>query len=406
MPTHHRGEVVDDRAGAGAVSDRIVTVRCATIRHQLKVPVMFGNWSIRHREFALVRIDTEGGLSGFAYGLTREGPVGEFVRKTIAPQYVGQDIADPPQLFYRALWSNNPIHAAGVGMRALSVVDVAAWDLAAKAAGKSISAYLGGERRPMLVTGIVGYPPTISPDATVAQIQDLWSRGWRRFKLPIAPTPEASIARLRAAREAFPDAWLGIDANFYHKTSADAIAFGKLLDGLKIGWFEDIVPPGDAALVAEIRKGINTPVAMGDEQGGSYHPQALLKFGAVDVLRVDATTNGGITRLREIVAQARSHGVQVSPHMFPHIHSQVLSALGFADAPIEWGIPDTGVHPMDDSLAQPVVTDGRMAPLPEAPGIGRLVDPAWIKAQEVDDPDGLLDGLPELQPAQASGRTG
>jgi L-alanine-DL-glutamate epimerase-like enolase superfamily enzyme len=145
---------------------------------------------------------------------------------------------------------------------------------------------------------------------------------------------------------------------------------------------------------------------MGDEQGGSYHPQALLKFGAVDVLRVDATTNGGITRLREIVAQARSHGVQVSPHMFPHIHSQVLSALGLVDAPIEWGIPDTGVHPMDDSLAQPVVRDGRMEPLPEAPGIGRLVDPAWIKAQEVNDPDGLLADLPELQPVKAPGRTG
>lgn len=386
------------------MSERIVAVRCATIRHPLKVPVMFGTWSIRHREFALVRIDTDSGLSGFAYGLTRDGPVAAVVRRTVAPQYIGQSVADPAQLFFKALWSNNPIHAAGVGMRALSVVDVAAWDLAAKSAGQSISAYLGGEQRPMLVTGIVGYPPSIGPEATVAQIQTLWDQGWRRFKLPIAPTPEASIARLRAAREAFPEAWLGIDANYYHKTAADAIAFGKLLDGMKIGWFEDIVPPGDAAMVAAIREGIGTPVAMGDEQGGSYHPQALLKFGAVDVLRVDATTNGGITRLREIVAQARSHQVRVSPHMFPHIHSQVLSALGEFDAPIEWGIPDTGVHPMDDSLAQPVVRDGRMAPLPEAPGIGRLVDPAWIGTQEVDDPDRLLDDLPELGPKNTAGR--
>lgn len=384
------------------MSDQIVAVRCAIIRHQLKVPVTFGTWAIRHREFALVRIDTKTGLSGFAYGLTRDGPVAEVVRRTVAPQYVGQGITDPAQLFFRALWSNNPIHAAGVGMRALSVVDVAAWDLAAKAAGKSISGYLGGERKPMLVTGIVGYPPTIGPEATVAQIQGLWDQGWRRFKLPIAPTPEASLARLRASRAAFPDAWLGIDANFYHKTAADAIAFGKQLDGMNIGWFEDIVPPGDAAMVAAIREGISTPVAMGDEQGGSYHPQALLKFGAVDVIRVDATTNGGITRLRQIVAQASAQGVQVSPHMFPHIHSQVLSALGQFDAPIEWGIPDTGVHPMDDSLAQPVVRDGRMVPLPESPGIGRLVDPVWIKSQEVSDPDGLLNDLPELQPGGAT----
>ena len=372
--------------------DRVARIRVATILHRLADPIHFGTWVMRHREFALVRIDSEAGLSGFAYCLTRDGPLAEIVRRTIAPAYVGQPIDDPEATFHAALWANNAVHAAGLGMRALSVVDIAAWDLAARAAGRPMAEYLGGERRRMPVTGIVGYPPSISPDETVAQIQSLWGAGWRRFKLPIAPTPDASIARLRAAREAFPDAWLGIDNNFYSKTAADAIAFGKRLDGLSIGWFEDVVPPGDAAMVAEIRTGISTPVAMGDEQGGSYHPQALLAFDAVDVLRVDATTNGGITRLRGIVEGATRAGVTVAPHMFPHVHSQVLGALGH-EVPIEWGVPGTGVHPMDDSLAQPVVRDGLMDPLPAEPGLGRLVDRAWIETQDTTDPDGLLADL-------------
>ena len=373
-------------------ADRIARIRVATILHRLAVPIHFGAWVMRHREFALVRIDSEAGLSGFAYCLTRDGPLAEIVRRTIAPAYVGRAIDDPAATFHAALWANNAVHAAGIGMRALSVVDIAAWDLAARAAGQPMAEYLGGERRPMPVTGIVGYPPSIGPDETVAQIQALWTAGWRRFKLPIAPTPDESIARLRAAREAFPDAWLGIDNNFFSKTAADAIAFGRRLDGLSIGWYEDIVPPGDAAMVAEIRAGISTPVAMGDEQGGSYHPQALLAFDAVDVLRVDATTNGGITRLRGIVETATRSGVAVAPHMFPHIHSQVLGALG-QQAPIEWGVPGTGVHPMDDSLAQPVVHDGWMDPLPAEPGLGRLVDRAWIETQDTADPDGLLADL-------------
>ncbi len=373
--------------------DRITRVRVATILHVLEVPIVFGSWIMRHREFGLVRVDAESGLSGFAYGLTRDGPLGALVDRTIAPAYVGREVSDPAGSFHAALWTNNAVHAAGLGMRALSIVDLAAWDLAAKAAGQDIATYLGGERRPMPVTGIVGYPPSISPEATVDQIAGLWAVGWRRFKLPIAPTPDASIARMRAAREAFPDAWLGIDNNFYSKTAADAIEFGRRLDGLDIGWFEDIVPPGDAAMVAEIRAGIGTPIAMGDEQGGSYHPQALLAFDAVDVLRVDATTNGGLTRLRGILDTARERGVAVAPHMFPHIHSQVLSALGRTDAPIEWGIPGTGVHPMDDSLRQPVVRDGLMDPLPALPGLGVLVDPAWVATQQVTDPDGLLADL-------------
>jgi len=373
--------------------DRIARVRVATILHVLEVPIQFGTWIMRHREFALVRVDAESGLAGFAYCLTRDGPLASLVDRTIAPVYVGRDVSDPEGSLYAALWTNNAVHAAGIGMRALSVVDIAAWDLAAKAAGRDIAVHLGGERPPMPVTGIVGYPPSISPEATVEQIASLWAAGWRRFKLPIAPTPEASIARLRAAREAFPEAWLGIDNNFYSKTAADAIAFGQRLDGLDLGWFEDVVPPGDAAMVAEIRAGIATPVAMGDEQGGSYHPQALLAFDAVDVLRVDATTNGGITRLRGIVAAAAAKGVAVAPHMFPHVHSQVLGALGRVDAPIEWGIPGTGVHPMDDSLVQPVVRDGLMDPLPAHPGLGVLVDPTWIAAQQVSDPHGLLADL-------------
>lgn len=372
---------------------RIRAVRCAVIRHPLAVPVVFGSWTIKHREFLLVRIDADDGNSGFAFGLTRDGPVDSVVNRTIAPHYIGQPVEHPNALFFGALWANNPIHAAGVGMRALSVVDIAAWDLAAKVAGQGIAAYLGGERKPMLVTGIVGYPPSIGPEATVEQIDQLWDRGWRRFKLPTAPTPEASLARLRAAREAFPDAWLAIDANYIYKTAEDAIEFGRRLDGLDIAWFEDMVPPGDAEMVATVRRGIRTPVAMGDEQGGSYHPQALLKFDAVDVLRVDATTNGGITRLRQIVEAARGAGVLVAPHMFGHVHSAVLSALGFADAPIEWGIPGTGVHPMDDGLEQPIVRDGRMDPFSDRPGLGVLVSPSWIAQQEVHDPDGLLDDL-------------
>lgn len=369
--------------------DRVARVRVATILHRLATPIHFGAWVMRHREFALVRIDSEAGVSGFAYCLTRDGPIAQIVRRTIAPAYLGKPIEDPGTSFHAALWTNNAVHAAGIGMRALSVVDIASWDLAARAAGRPMAEYLGGERRPMPVTAIVGYPPSISADETVAQIRGLWASGWRRFKLPIAPSPDASIARLRAARDAFPDAWLGIDNNFYSKTAEDAIAFGRRLDGLSIGWFEDIVPPGDAQLVADIRAGISTPVAMGDEQGGSYHPQALLAFDAVDVLRVDATTNGGITRLREIVESATRVGKLVAPHMFPHVHSQVLGAFGH-QVPIEWGIPGTGVHPMDDGLAQPVIHDGWMDPLPVEAGLGRLVDREWIEKQETSDPEGIL----------------
>jgi hypothetical protein len=79
--------------------------------------------------------------------------------------------------------------------------------------------------------------------------------------------------------------------------------------------------------------------------------------------------------------------------MFAHVHSQVFSAWGFPDLPIEWGLPWTGVDPYADSLAQPVLTSGgRMQPLPRGPGFGELLNRDWALSQPHDDPDHILEG--------------
>src|SRR5260370_38905276 len=109
--------------------DRITNVRVATILHTLEVPIHFGTWIMRHREFALARIDSESGLHGFAYCLTRDVPVAALAARSIGPPYVGEPIHDPARLFFKALWMTNSVHASGIVMRALSSVDLASWML-------------------------------------------------------------------------------------------------------------------------------------------------------------------------------------------------------------------------------------------------------------------------------------
>jgi L-alanine-DL-glutamate epimerase-like enolase superfamily enzyme len=378
-------------------SPTIARVRTARILYELEVPIVYGAWVMRHREFVLVRIDADDGTSGFAYCLTRDGPVPEIVARTVAPRYVGCSAVEPEAAFFDALYSNHAVHAAGIGMRSLSIVDIAAWDLACKIRSVTIAAALGSPEPVRLpATAIVGYPPSLGPDAVAGQVEGLWGAGWRRFKVPIAPDLDASVNRLRAARAAAPEGWVGFDANMVFRTADDVASFDARVADLNLGWIEDLVPPGDAALVADCRKAASTPVAMGDEQGGSYHPQALLSHDAVDVLRIDLTTNGGVTGMSRVLDQARRSGVAVAPHMYPHLHSRVLPALGATDVPIEWGVPGTGVHPMDDCLEQPVVIDGLMEPLAQRPGFGTLVNVTWLESQHVIDPDGLLDDLDDL----------
>lgn len=193
-----------------------------------------------------------------------------------------------------------------------------------------------------------------------------------------------------------PDCWMGTDCNWVFKNADDAVEFAKSVEDVGLAWMEDIVPPGNARLVAEIRSRSPVPVAMGDEQGGSYHPESILAHAAVDVARVDVSTYGGITRLRDTLSQIEAYGIPFAPHMFGHVHSQVFSALGY-DVPIEWGVPGSGVDQFADSLEQPLVSDGRMEPLPEQPGFGQLYNASWIAQQSVDDEDGVLKDLIERE---------
>src|SRR5436190_3874582 len=366
----------------------------ATIQGQLPAPVVFGDWIMKQREFVVVRLRTAGGHEGWAFTLTRDGAVAEQIRQTIAPVYIGSAVDDRSRVF-RVAWRRSlASHCAGIGLRGLSIVDLAMWDLAARIAGLSIAEFLGGRNEPMPVTAIIGYPPAVIGPAEIAeQVRNLSAAGWRRFKAPIAPTLEASASRLRAARAAAPDSWLGCDGAWMFDDVAKAANFAHEITDVSLGWFEDVFPPGDAEQLARLRQAINTPIAMGDEQGGSYYPQALLMAKAVDVVRIDLTCMGGITGARRIVDECLSAGVPFSPHMFAHVHSQVFSGWGFADCPIEWGVPWTGVDPYADSLQQPVVgPDGRMRPLSCGPGFGSLINRDWALSQPHQDPDRILNG--------------
>jgi L-alanine-DL-glutamate epimerase-like enolase superfamily enzyme len=281
-----------------------------------------------------------------------------------------------------------------VGLRALSIVDLAVWDAAAKMADRSIAEFVGGTNQAMPATAIIGYPPAkMDPDEVGKQVAELYAAGWRRFKAPIAATPEISAARLRAARKAAPDGWLGMDAAWVFDDVPKAVAFAKGIGDVNLGWYEDVFPPGDAVQLAELRRQIDIPIAMGDEQGGAYYPQALILAKAVDVVRIDLTCMGGITGARRIVDECLAAGVAFSAHMFAHVHSQVFSGWGFPDVPIEWGVPWTGVDPYADSLAQPtIVAGGRMKPLSKGPGFGELLNRDWALSQPHDDPNQILGG--------------
>lgn len=366
-------------------------IQVATIRGELPSPVVFGDWIMNYREYAVVKVTFDSGVEGWSFTLTRDGAVAEQIRKTLKNIYLNTQTIDVEKTYLIAQRRSLASHSAGVGLRALSLIDLAIWDGLAKEQDKSISDYLNGPRYKMPATSIIGYPPAkMGGKEIYDQVTELYAKGWRRFKAPVGINDEATAERLLAARRAAPDAWIGCDAAWIFDDVDSAVKLLDKLKDVKLGWFEDIFPPGNSQIVAELRQRTNIPIAMGDEQGGIYYPESLISKDAVDVVRIDLTCMGGITGGKKIIEYCLKNEVVFAPHMFAHVHSQVFSALGHFDVPIEWGVPWTGVDPYADSLEQPIISNGLMEPLKSQPGFGHLVNLEWIATQKFDDPENIF----------------
>ena len=331
-------------------SATIKDVSVATIRGQLPAPVIFGDWVMKEREFAAVRITTDKGLEGWSFTLTRDGACAEQIRKAIAPVYVGTDIADREKTFKVAKGRTYGSHSAGIGLRALSMMDLACWDIAAKLADKPIAEFLGGKAKPMPATAIIGYPPAMMPPAEGRRAGARASRPpagaasnarWASTLEESAEAPAGQRARRRPMPGSAPT-WSGCS----RRVDA-AAAYADTVSDLNLGCIEDIFPPGNAGKLAELRKRVKMPIWQGDEQGGSYYPEALIlaRIGRPGARRPHLHGRHH-RRAASSSTSALPPASTSAPHMFAHVHSQVFSAWGFDDRPIEWGVPWTGRRPL------------------------------------------------------------
>ena len=106
------------------------------------------------RNFVTLQLTTDGGLVGLGDGTLngRELAVASYLQDHVVPLLVGRDahrIEDTWQFLYRsAYWRRGP-----VTMAAIAAVDVALWDIKAKAAGMPLYQLLGGASR----TGLLAY---------------------------------------------------------------------------------------------------------------------------------------------------------------------------------------------------------------------------------------------------------
>lgn len=351
----------------------IARIDTATAVLPLPAPLQLGAMTVTRREYTAVQATAHDGTTGVAYCLSREAPMAEIVDRLVAAHAVGADADDPAATWERMLRGSAIVGRVGLVRRAIGLVDIALWDIAARRAGVPLWSLLGTGDAPRASMLVAAYP---SPSRTPREVADevlVQADGWSNVKISRIPDPAYMRELLALLNAELPAATgLVVDVGFGWPDADTALREIAQWGDPRLAWLEDPLLPEDAEGVARIRRESGLPVSVGDEVTDPAVLKALVEVGGVDVLRLDVVAIGGITPAREMIAWAAERGVPVSGHVYPEVTAHLgIGVETFA----------RGINPYDPApsfiLGGPSF-EGRVRPT-DAAGLGFALDPTVFR---------------------------
>src|SRR3954470_9641767 len=336
-------------------------------------PISNGLHTYTHSGLALVKIETDAGVTGI--GLGGGGLIGRSTIEHLKKELIGEDPIDVERLWHK-MWVPKLIGRRDMTTRAIGGIDIALWDLRAEVAGMPLYKMLGGfrNRMPTYVTGGY-YVKGEGIKELQREMQDTVEMGAKAVKMKIGAVPiNDDIARIKAVREVIgPDVKLLVDANCAYK-AYEAVQLARRAEQYDVFWFEEPVAPDDYEGMRRLAQMSSIPIATGENEYTRYGFRDLIKTGAVPILNADAKVLGGITEFMKVAALAQAHDLHVAPHGSQDIHVSLVSSIS-KGLLLEFHREST--NPLWQRAYQNPLTlnaDATVSP-PEVPGAG--IDPNY-----------------------------
>ncbi len=360
-------------------SPTIARVRSWTLTLPLEQPLRLGRMTLREREYVVVRVDaTDEERFGVAWSMTRGLPTGAALAGIVAPHALGKSVDAVTTVWQEARDSHGPAGRGGGAMRALSLLDIALWDLRARLVGLPLHAMLGRCRASVPVMAVAAYPNVRTPEESGERLAELSAAGHPRVKLHRWPDPRDTRTVVERAVAAGAGE-IVVDAAWAWDDARGALAELRQWGELPLAWIEDPMPAERLPALRRLRRASPYPIGLGDELLDTELAR-LLNEECIDVLRIDATVAGGITGAQNLLGACWHLGLPVSLHVnLPmHVH---LAAASPACLDVETYIgADAALDPADRLLAAtPAIEAGAVA-APDGPGLGCELDWELIEA--------------------------
>jgi D-galactarolactone cycloisomerase len=365
---------------------KITEIRGYHVAFKLPEPLANSISVFRTRESLLIEIVTDEGVIG--WGETGASPhaAAGFLRAKLAPLVLGQDPAEMGRLFH-AMAATIGYDRRGAAMMAISAVDTALHDAAARARGVPVSALLGGALRDKLFAYASGPFMKAGGDPYrdfPADTERLMRLGYRAFKPRSGHDPRADGIAINAMRRQIgPDVALMVDINQGY-TARAAIEAAKRMEDADLLWIEEPVPPEDIPGYQTVAQAVGVALSGGEALGSLAAFRDFFVAGTFSIVQPDLAVCGGFTGLRRVAALADAFDLPVMTHVFGAVvnfyasmqMSAVLGARrGGGPAPFPFMEVDVTPNPLLAVLGDIKPNPDGTFSVPDGPGLGFELTP-------------------------------
>lgn len=391
---------------------KIVDLKCAVIG---KSPV--------------VRIVTDEGISGFAQAETWKPYLKPHIL-AFREALLGED----PTLVERVMLKIRQRGGFKPWGAAVSVIEMALWDVAGKAAGLPVHRLLGGKIRDRVrvYNGSIRFPLAgHRPEDYADDLRRMMAlpEGFTIIKQPIGfhspmkrevpdfyygepkagpfhgaldrgPVTEKGMRHMvdcvAAMKEVAGDkVGLALDCGPGWML-ADAIRLVRLLEPYNLMWAEDLLsgdytPWVNAGVYRELTSTTTTPIHTGEQIYLRQNFKELIETHAVRVIGPDPADVGGMAELKWIAEYADLHGIMIAPHgtangllgLAALIQVSATLPNNFIAFEYTTGDPEWW-NDIVDGLPDPIVRNG-MIDVPDRPGMGVELVPERARRYLAED---------------------
>lgn len=330
-------------------------------------------------ELLLVQITTAEGLVGAGYGYTigTGGTAAKaFLDKELVPLLQDEDCESHQRILDKLICNTRASSGGCIDAIARAAIDVAVWDVKARARGLPLFRMLGGARDRVPAYDTEGGWLNLRLEELVENAVASAAKGFRGIKIKVgSENAMDDVRRVEAVRTAVgPDLKLMVDANQAWRPG-EAIRRAKQLEPFDLFWLEEPIVATDISGHTALRQHTSIPVAVGETVYSKECFAEYLRTGAASILQPDAARIGGITEWLKVAGMAESFQTPVAPHFLMEL--QVHLAAAVPNAIFVENIPQ-----LAPVIHEQLVLEGGCFVAPNRPGHGILFD--WDKLRHYE----------------------